>query len=352
MPTSPGSSKHSDWQPSASLRALRLRARLLACTRAFFAARGLLEVETPQLSSAAATDVHLESLRAAPPGGGLAGWLHTSPEFPMKRLLCAGAGDIWQLARVFRGAERGRRHNPEFSLLEWYRVGWQAAALMDEVDALLRSLAAEAAPSTAAPSTTTHSTTHSTPAALRLADTRRLSYRAAFLEYAGFDPFAAPAGEIIQALEDRGITVPAGLADDRDAALDLALATLVEPGFDPAQPTFVYDFPASHAALARIRPGDPPVAERFELFLGGMELANGFQELTDADEQAARFRADLLARRRRGLVAPPVDDRLLAAMAQGLPECAGVALGFDRLVMILAGAAQIDDVLAFPWGQA
>ncbi|MFU8896588.1 MAG: EF-P lysine aminoacylase EpmA [Gammaproteobacteria bacterium] len=348
MPTSPGSSKGSDWRPSASPRALRLRARLLARMRAFFAARGLLEVETPQLSAAAATDVHLESLRAAPPGGGLAGWLHTSPEFPMKRLLCAGTGDIWQLARVFRGAERGRRHNPEFSLLEWYRVGWQAPALMEEVDALLRSLAGEAALSSATPSTTAPST----PAALRLADTRRLSYRAAFLEYAGFDPFVATGGEIVQALEDRGITVPAGLADDRDAALDLALATLVEPGFDPAQPTFVYDFPASHAALARIRPGNPPVAERFELFLGGMELANGFQELTDAAEQAARFRAELAARQRRGLVEPPVDDRLLAAMAHGLPDCAGVALGFDRLVMILAGAAQIDDVLAFPWGQA
>jgi elongation factor P--(R)-beta-lysine ligase len=330
VPTSPGSSKGPDWRPAASLQALRLRADLLARTRAFFAARGLLEVETPQLSAAAATDRHLESLAAAAPGGGLSGWLHTSPEFPMKRLLAAGAGDIWQLARVFRGAERGRRHNPEFTLLEWYRVGWDATALMAEVDALLRALAGGAI----------------------TAPARRTSYRAAFQVYAGFDPFTAGESEIAGALARGGVSLSAHAGLDRDDLLDLALATLVEPAFDPRQPTFVYDFPASHAALARIRPGEPPLAERFELFLGGMELANGFHELTDANEQAARFRSDLERRQARGLAAPPVDARLLAAMAHGLPDCAGVALGFDRLVMILAGAERIDDVLAFPWGIA
>jgi elongation factor P--(R)-beta-lysine ligase len=327
VPTSPGSSKGSDWRPAASLQTLRRRAELLARTRAFFAARGLLEVETPQLSAAAATDLHLESLAAAAPGGGLSGWLHTSPEFPMKRLLAAGAGDIWQLARVFRGAERGRRHNPEFTLLEWYRVGWDAPALMDEVDALLRALAGDAI----------------------TAPARRTSYRAAFLEHAGFDPFTAGEREIAGALERGGVSLSAQAGLQQDDLLDLALAALVEPAFDPRQPTFVYDFPASHAALARIRPGEPPLAERFELFLGGMELANGFHELTDADEQAARFRTDLERRQERGLAVPPVDARLLAAMAHGLPDCAGVALGFDRLVMILAGAERIDEVLAFPW---
>lgn len=299
--------------------------------RAFFAVRGVLEVETPQLSAAAATDLHLESLSARPAEGGAAGWLHTSPEFPMKRLLAAGAGDIWQLARVFRGSERGRRHNPEFSLLEWYRVGWDAGRLMDDVDEFVRTLAGEGGIAR---------------------ESVRLSYREAFLRHAGFDPFAASVAEMADALAARGVPLPEGVGGDRDAALDLVLATLVEPALDPAAPTFIYDFPASHAALARIRPGDPPVAERFELFLGGMELANGFHELTDPDEQAARFHADLAARRARGLAEPPMDQRLLAALRHGLPACAGVALGFDRLVMILAGAAHIDEVLAFPSARA
>jgi lysyl-tRNA synthetase class 2 len=146
--------------------------------------------------------------------------------------------------------------------------------------------------------------------------------------------------------------VPAGVETDLPALLDLALALLVEPALDPARPTFIYEFPASHAALARIRPGDPPVAERFELFLGGMELANGFHELTDADEQQARFTADLAARSDRGLELPPVDERLLAALRDGLPDCAGVALGFDRLVMLLAGTDDIREILAFAWPEA
>jgi elongation factor P--(R)-beta-lysine ligase len=307
---------------------LRLRADLLGRTRDFFARRGLLEVDTPQLSSAAATDLHLESLVVQRPDGTTLGWLHTSPEFPMKRLLAAGVGDIWQLARVFRGAETGRRHNPEFTLLEWYRNGWDAAALMDEVDDYLRTLA---------------------DGRRTLAATERLSYREAFLRFADFDPFSVEPGEIVHALLARGVDVPDGLDDDLSACLDLALAALVEPRFDPDRPTFVHDFPASQAALARIRPGNPPVAERFEMFFGGMELANGFHELADAHEQAARFEADLAARRARGLVEPPVDLRLVAALAHGLPDCAGVALGFDRLVMVLAGAAHISEVLAFPW---
>lgn len=303
--------------------------------RQFFAARGLLEVETPQLSAAAATDVHLQSLVAHADDGRVSGWLHTSPEFPMKRLLAAGSGDIWQLARVFRGSEQGRRHNPEFTLLEWYRLGWDTARLMTEVEALLRTLAAELAPQRPPPEAA-----------------QRLSYREAFLLHGGFDPFLAAGGDIVAALQARGVAVPAGLAADREAGLDLALATLVEPAFDPARPTFLFDFPATHAALARIRPGDPPVAERFELFFGGMELANGFHELADADEQARRFQADLAARRARGLDEPPVDERFLAALAHGLPACAGVAVGFDRVLMCLCGAVHIDEVLAFPWGRA
>lgn len=331
MPTSPASSNSPSWQPTASLEALRLRARLLAETRAFFGARGLLEVETPQLSAAAATDVHLESLRAEAPGGAPCGWLHTSPEFAMKRLLAAGSGDCWQLARVFRGGEQGRRHNPEFSLLEWYRVGWDAGRLMDEVEEFVRTLAHGCLP---------------------LRGALRLSYREAFQRHAGLDPFAVSAAGLCAVLAARAIEVPDAVAQDKDALLDLALSLLVEPALDPAQPTFIHDFPASHATLARIRPGDPPLAERFELFLGGMELANGFCELTDAAEQRARFAADLATRTRRGLQAPPLDERLLAALAHGLPACSGVALGFDRLVMLLAGAEDIRAVLAFGWGHA
>jgi lysyl-tRNA synthetase class 2 len=308
-----------------------LRADLLAECRAFFGARGLLEVETPQLSAAAATDLHLASLHARDSGGGLEGWLHTSPEFAMKRLLAAGIGDCWQLARVFRGGEQGRRHNPEFSLLEWYRLGWDTGPLMEEVDAFVRALAA---------------------GRRVLGSTEYLSYREAFSVHAGFDPFATRPAEVGDVLRTRGSTVPAGVETDLPALLDLALALLVEPALDPARPTFIYEFPASHAALARIRPGDPPVAERFELFLGGMELANGFHELTDADEQQARFTADLAARSDRGLELPPVDERLLAALRDGLPDCAGVALGFDRLVMLLAGTDDIREILAFAWPEA
>ena len=332
MPTSRASSNGPDWRPVASLATLRLRARALQRARAFFADRGLLEVETPQLSAAAATDLHLESLQACRHGAAALGWLHTSPEFPMKRLLAAGTGDIWQVARVFRGAESGRRHNPEFTLLEWYRVGWDAAALMDEVDDFLHAVADP-------------ENRGQIPI-----EARRLTYREAFGSYAGFDPFVAATDDIVRRLARHGVAVPDGLGGDRVACLDLAMATLVEPALDPRQPTFICDFPASHAALARLKPGNPPVADRFELFLGGMELANGFHELTDAGEQARRFEADLDARRARGLVEPPVDRRLIAAMTQGLPDCAGVALGFDRLVMILAGASHIDEVLAFPWG--
>lgn len=333
MSTSPGSrsSAPADWRPAASREALALRAGLLAGTRAFFAGRGLLEVETPALCSAPVTDVHLESLAVARPGGGTLGFLHTSPELAMKRLLAAGVGDCWQLARVFRGAERGRRHNPEFSLLEWYRVGWTVEALMAEVADLVAHLAS----------------------GLRaLGPVRTLTYREAMRAHAGVDPFAADAPALLAAARGAGVASPPGLEADRDACLDLVFGAVVEPALDPDRPTFIHDFPASQAALARIRPGDPPVAERFELFLGGMELANGFHELTDAAEQADRFETDLAARRARGLPVVEADRRFLAALEAGLPACAGVALGFDRLVMALTGAPCIDDVLAFPWGRA
>lgn len=322
-----------DWRPAASLEALRVRAQVLATIRAFLAGRGCMEVETPALSAAATTDPRLESFATVYRGPGVAGgrplYLHTSPEFPMKRLLAAGSGPIYQLCRVFRQGEAGRRHNPEFTLLEWYRPGWDHHALMEEVAALLAAVL----PATEAP--------------------ERLSYAEAFGRHAGLDPHSAPAAHLAECAADHGVAVPEGMGPaGRDAWLDLLLTRLVEPHLGRGRPTFLHNYPASQAALARVRAGDPPVAERFELYLEGVELANGFHELTDADEQRRRFEAERAARRAEGLPDVPADGRLLAALAHGLPDCAGVALGVDRLVMAAAGADRLEEVLAFPWDRA
>ena len=314
----------SDWRPTAPIAALRRRAEILSSIRAFFAARGVLEVETPLLSAATVTDVHLHSLAATTADGGRR-YLQTSPEFHMKRLLAAGSGPIFQLGRAVRDGESGRRHNLEFTMLEWYRPGFDHHRLMNEVDELLGAILG-------------------TPHA------ERLTYRGAFLRHAGVDPFAAPIEELRSAVLRSGVADP-GL-DDRDGLLSLLVGAVVEPRLGRGRPSFLYDYPASQAALARIRPGDPPVAERFEVYVDGVELANGFHELADAAEQRARFEADLADRRRSGLEEPPVDERLLAALAAGLPDCAGVALGVDRLVMIALGAADIAEVIAFPADRA
>jgi lysyl-tRNA synthetase class 2 len=313
-----------DWQPGASLLALRRRADLYADIRAFFAARSVLEVETPALSAAAVTDRHIESLRTQAMIDGPTLYLHTSPEFPMKRLLAAGSGDIWQLCKVFRAGEAGRRHNPEFSMLEWYRLGYDHHHLMDEVAELL----AELDPTTAQPPT-------------------RLSYAEAIADYAGLDVVSASAAEIRQCIADNGVALPEGLGDDRDLWLDLLMSTVIAPRFPPDAYTFLHDYPASQAALSRIVPGEPPVAARFEVFRGELELANGFWELADAHEQRARFEAEQDLRRAAGQVVPPLDERLIGALHHGLPDCAGVALGVDRLLMLLLGTNDIRDVLAF-----
>ena len=312
------------WMPTASLDTLRLRARMLEEVRAHFAASGALEVETPVLVLAGVTDVHLESLEVRRADGTQAGFLHTSPEYAMKRLLAAGAPDIFQVARVFREGERGRRHNPEFTMVEWYRLGIDHHALMDDVERLLRRLIEPRRP---------------------VAPTRRVAYAEAFLEALGVDPLAAPTDAIREAMLGRGADVPASIAGERDALLDLAMATIVASRFADDRITFLYDFPASQAALARVR---GPVASRFEAFWGELELANGFHELGDAPEQAARFEADRAERAKRGRPDRSPDRLFLDALAHGLPPCAGVALGFDRVAMIAAGARSIDDVVAFP----
>ena len=324
------------WRPTADLAILRLRAGLLARARAFFAARGVLEVETPALSAAAITDPHLISfstIYSGPgPRHGQTLYLHTSPEFPMKRLLAAGSGCIYQFARVFRDGEAGRRHNPEFTLLEWYRVGFDHHRLMAEVAELVAELLA---------------------GRLALAEPERLSYRELFQHYLDLDPHRAGVAKLAACAEARNVPIPPGMpAGDTDPWLDLLLTHCIESRLGRGRLTFVYDYPASQAALARLRPADPPVGERFELYLNGVELANGFHELGDAAEQYRRFELENAARRARDLPVMPVDGNLLAALEAGLPNCAGVALGFDRLVMLAAGKASLAEALAFPVDRA
>jgi len=296
---------------------------MLAAAREFFASRGVLEVETPILSHAAVSDPQIESLATRVAGMGARTYLCTSPEYAMKRLLAAGSGDIYQVCKVFRDAERGRWHNPEFTLIEWYRLEFDDAALMTEVETLVGCLLAPR----------------------RLEPAERLSYSAALQRYAGVDAHGASDSDLTESAERHGIVCHAEL--DRDAKLDLLMGLVVGPRLGLDRPCFICDYPASQAALARLKPGLPPVAARFELYLNGIELANGFHELVHAVEQRARFDQELTLRRARGQVESPLDENLLAALAAGMPDCAGVALGFDRLVAIALGAPGLADAMAF-----
>lgn len=312
-----------DWHPSASLQTLRARARMLAAIRAFFAEREVLEVETPLLSASAASDPALASMRLA---DGVH-WLHTSPEFAMKRLLAAGSGAIYQICRVFREGERGRYHHPEFTLLEWYRPDWSWMQLRDEVAELVQCLLARPD-----------------------LPVENLTYRALFQRRLGIDPWHCTLAELRALAAKHGIDPRIDL--DVDGWLDLLLTHCLEAGLGDNALTFITGYPPSQAALARLSDADPPHAERFELYYLGVELANGFQELTDPREQRARFLANLDTRRALGLPEVRLDARLLAALEAGLPECAGVALGIDRLLMLAVGADHIDQVLAFPCERA
>jgi lysyl-tRNA synthetase class 2 len=326
-----------DWRPSATLEVLKLRARMLASIRAFFSERGVLEVETPCLSAAATPDPALLSFSTRYTGPlfpqGQTLYLHTSPEFPMKRLLAAGSGSIYQVCKVFRDGEAGRVHNPEFTLLEWYRTDFDALQLMAEVDALVRQLIDQ----------------H-----LTLAPSEKISYREAFQRHTNLDPHTATAQDFAQAARAHEIHAPPEMLTHSDVGIwrDLLLTHLIEPRLGQGRLTFVYDYPASQASLARVRPGNPPLAERFELYLNGIELANGFHELTDASEQRTRFERQLHARLVAGQPLVALDENLLAALANGLPDCSGVALGFDRLVMLVCHARTIGEAIAFPLARA
>jgi lysyl-tRNA synthetase class 2 len=315
-----------EWRPLASPARLRQRAALLATVREFFAQAGVLEVDTPQLVNCAVTDPQLHSAEVHwPSGAARAGYLHTSPEYAMKRLLAAGSGDIYQLCHVFRGGEQGALHNAEFMLLEWYRVGGPFAALLREVEALLRALLGPAAGGPA----------------------RELSYEQAFLEILAINPLTATDEALAACAGAHGADAALVRRLGRDELLDLLMGACVGPRLGRDGPVFVHRYPASQAALARLDPADARVALRFELYLQGVELANGFEELTDAAEQRSRFLEDQRTRAARGLKVPAIDERLLAALAAGLPPCSGVALGFDRVVMLACGARSIGEVLAF-----
>lgn len=302
---------------------LELRAALLAHARHFFADRGVLEVDTPMVVNAPVTDVHIHSARVQFADDSRPFFLHTSPEYAMKRLLAAGSGDIFQICHVVRGMERGHQHNAEFTLIEWYRSGFSLRRLMSEVDTLVRHLLGDVA---------------------FTMSSEQLTYREAFIREIRLDPFTATLEELAAAARQVGFTAAAG----RDEILELLMGTVIGPRLGRNALTFVYDYPASQAALARLNPEDPDCALRFELYCRGLELANGFEELVSAAEQRARFESDNRERQRLGLPTYDLDERLLAALGGGLPACAGVAVGFDRTVMLAAGAQHIDQVLAFP----
>jgi lysyl-tRNA synthetase class 2 len=396
-----------DWRPTASRARLERRASALAQVRAFFATRGVMEVDTPIIVNAPVTDVHIHSAEVRfPDSGGNASaraegepaatrailhdredaplfFLHTSPEFAMKRLLAAGSGDIYQICHVARGLERGRHHNAEFTLTEWYRNGFTLERLMDEVEALARHVLGAVAESFAS---------------------ERVTYRDAFVRQLGIDPLTSTLDQLQQVAHDLGLarptapappsaipsasaqpssSTPAGasarsststppstsvpsvdssrsappasaerrppVADPaRDECLDLLMAAKIGPKLGRKALTFIHRYPASQAALARLDPIDPRCALRFELYCEGLELANGFHELASASEQRARFEDDRAERQRRGLPVHDLDQRLLDALSHGLPDCAGVALGFDRLLMLASGATHIDEVIPFP----
>ena len=318
-----------DWRPTASPAILRRRAALLDTAREFFRERAVLEVTTPVALSATVTEVQIESIALSGP---TPRFLQTSPEYPMKRLLAAGSGDIYQVCQVFRAGEIGRLHNPEFTMLEWYRLGMDLPAIMAESAALGGALLAAGGRG---------------PVPVEFLD-----YAQAFRRELQCEVHDAPHTELAGLSREHGLA-PGSLATaTRDELLDFLLATRVGPKLGHGRLTCLHHFPASQAALAKLDDHDPRTAQRFELYADGVELANGYVELADAMEQRRRFEADLAERRRRGLPEPALDARLLAALQAGLPACAGVAMGFDRVAMLACGASSIAEVMSLAWNRA
>ncbi|MDH5425202.1 MAG: EF-P lysine aminoacylase EpmA [Gammaproteobacteria bacterium] len=317
------------WQSVASLEVMQKRARMLQSIRAFFAERDVLEVDTPSISAAAVTDRHIESFATTMQAQMF--YLHTSPEYPMKRLLASAYPSIYQICKVYRREEQSIYHNPEFSMLEWYRLGFDYKQLMQEVSTLLAMLSAES---------------------LLKTQIQTVSYQQAFLQTVDIDPLNTSVENCRACCSRLQIEIPQGMAGDNlDEWLDWILTQAVAPAFNKNGFTVLYDYPASQCALASIS-ADGRVAERFEIFYGELELANGFNELTDGAEQRKRFESDNKKRQLAGLDAMPVDENFLQALEAGFPKCAGVAIGLDRLLMVLTGKSTISEVLAFPFDRA
>lgn len=318
------------WQPGANLKNMKTRAHMLRQIREFFHRHNVLEVETPLLASAGVTDPHLINFdtQYLLPGEskGQTLYLQTSPEFAMKRLLCADLleehGGIYQICKAFRNEEQGRFHNPEFTMLEWYRTGFDHWQLMDEMEDLVSGL-------------------------LQTDKFERLSYQEAFQHYLGFDPINGSDHALIQLCKDNGFADFASAENSRDTLLQLLFSHKIEPEIGNSVPCFIYHFPASQAALAKLAPENSDVAERFELYFRGIELANGFHELQSPLEQAQRFASDNQIRQEMGIRPAKIDDKFLAALEHGLPNCAGVAMGLDRLLMLITGSENIDEVVSF-----
>ena len=313
------------WRPASGPQAAASRADMLRRIRAHFDKAAMLEVDTPALSAFAVSDTQIESLEIAHSAiSSRPLYLHTSPEFCLKRLLAAGYPDIFSICRVFRDGESGRQHQPEFTLIEWYRRNFSLQAIIDDTVAMIRAALAAAAPS-----------------ALQLYD-----YRALFVDAIGVDPLEAPIAALADAA-NADEALRAAIGNARDDWLDLLLATRIAPNFGTETLTVVRHYPASQAALARLCPADSQVADRFEIFVGPVELANGYVELTDAREQRQRIEADNANRRLRHRRERPVDSALLAALEHGLPACAGVAMGLERLQMLRDKTDDIRDVITF-----
>lgn len=317
-----------DWRPNCSLELMRLRARMLADIRQFFADKSVLEVETPLLSHAVGTDPQLEFFTTEyclPPQRQTL-FLQTSPEFAMKRLLAAGSGSIYQIGKAFRNGESGRFHNPEFTMLEWYRVGFTLTNLMDEIAELFACLFK-----------------------LRpLQESQRVSYQDVFSSFTGLDPLVFSHRDYCAYAMASGLPEAVDICEANHAVwLDFLFSHKVQPHLGDNALCMVYGYPACQSSLARVNPHNPLITDRVELFIDGVELGNGYYELTDASEQSRRFDRELAARREQGLPAAVKDDRLIDALDSGLPECAGMAIGLDRLLMLLSDSASIEDVLSF-----
>lgn len=318
------------WQPTASNDILKKRAAILKTIRAFFSEREILEVETPLLSHATVTDPYILSIPAIFKKFGADEkivYLQTSPEYAMKRLLAAELGSIYQISKAFRQGEIGQFHNPEFTMMEWYRTGFDHIALMDEMDELLNLI-------------------------LKKGRADRLSYAALFEKYFDINPHTVTTSQLITAVEQHGVYL-AKPTHDRDTLLNLLLTHCIEPNLGKDKPVFIYDFPATQAALAKIRHDEnPPVASRFEVYFKGVELANGFHELQNVEEQRERFEMNIRHRAAENLPEVPLDERFLQALQNGLPDCAGVALGVDRLMMLALGCESIQEVISFAFERA